>query len=232
MTNGKSNPTQQNDVLQYGYDAVQKPIDAVLNYSGTPTPMSSGSGSLVVLVAGGFKRYANEEEEKQDLDQDKEWKGPNTVDFEATAYQTSGIGNNYTPVSNEAQFVGTLQRAGNISRIVYIGHGSSSGLSLGGGSFDKYSLQNPQYSKIFEAIKNNKPSSIDLISCFGGISSDFTKLLAKTFGCNVRGYKGRVHWRATLNDSHTKIIREISSDGENWQKGFSGMTGDSTIPPS
>jgi hypothetical protein len=239
---------QDQEVIRYGYEAVQRPIGAVLDDGVTAKPTKQkkgegvgGGGQTVVLVAAGFGGYSDEAEEIEAI-KSSQWV-PHSADFKATAeFTTRG----YFEVFRASEFVGALgeNTTGKIGRIVFIGHGCSTHLGLSGhreGAVTRFSqsftvsdLEN-YHDYVLEKIqpKLDPDAVIDLVACESGIGKAFTEKLAATFNRCVRGFKGPVFWEHPINDEKTKIVNRgrVSSDNQNFHNGISGLAFDPPICP-
>lgn len=243
-----SPPDQDREFLRYGYEAVQQPINAVLDDSVTAEPMgkkkkgSKGTtGQTVILVASGFGGYSDEAEEIDAIKSNK-WV-PHSEDFKATAGYTT---KSYFEITNAGKFIGALGEniSGKIGRIVFIGHGSPTHLGLSGRREDSVtrftesltvSDLNNYHDYVLNKIqpKLDENLTIDLIACESGLGKKFIEKLAATFNRCVRGFKGAVYWKHPINDEETKITNRgrISADNQNFHNGISGLRFDETFCP-
>jgi hypothetical protein len=237
-------PDQDPDFLQYGDEAVERPISSVLDSSATADPMQKGGkkkkqvrtqGKTVILVAGGFDGYNSEAEEIEAIKSTKidRWE-PHSADFRATARFSTGESH---PITTSAGFFEQLQGTqGKIARIVFIGHGNQSMLGLSGTRgemgiqftqwLDDSALDENQ-STIVQSIqpKLDKNATIDIFACHVGVTPEFMKKIAVTFNRCVRGFSGPVFWQAPINDEGTKITNRglVSSDNDHFVKGINHL---------
>jgi hypothetical protein len=206
--------------------------------------MIQRKGSQIVISAGGYDGYSNDADELETLNSlTRPWY-PNTKDFHQTSNDTPGSHRNAATKADE--FFGALQALeGKIRRIVFIGHGSSSGyLGLSGHTLgpptevlDESDLNRWQVS-IDTLIKPklDENAKIDLYACQAGLSEDFMKAMAKSFGICVRGFERLVAWCISWNDEEITSrgrLAEEGSEGDSknclsagWHKGVNGF-----LPP-
>jgi hypothetical protein len=201
-------------VLGYGEDAVERP-QVVLDdeFLAPPPGVPHGKkkqpskkhrkkGKLVVIVAGGFEGDKGNDAEEVRRHEAESW-SPNTKDFMRTARDTLGVDKPIRSASNAKQFFGALADVeGNISRIVYIGHGGSGGLVLSGDTFgfpdetlekgDFGGFQNLIDAKIRPKLLDG--AVLDLVACSVAVDLDFMKDMATSLGVVVRGFDDEIAW--------------------------------------
>ena len=156
----------------------------------------------MVLVSGGFSLFASDTEEAEFLEKRSagtimgQWY-PSTKDFLITANDTLSRA---TPikVNTAAEVLGTLQQEpGPFARVIFIGHGSASGLGLAGsldGSMMRFSamlrkedLADPMWDSVVQQIraKFREDATFDIYACNVAVGGSFTKALATAF--DVKG---------------------------------------------
>ena len=198
-----------------------------------------GAGKQIVIYARGYKPYKSEAKEIEFLDSGM-WL-PTSADFEQTAFDTQS--RNIYGAANASEFFGALQKAkGRIKRVVVIGHGGTSGISLSGGALSFGFSQGVDVNAL-ETWKVNisrmkhkfAKANIDIYACDLGLGGAFAAQLAKSFGATVRAYDGPVYWcvrhrgnrivsRGRISPPKVKRAEECSGAG--WYKGVNKL-----IPP-
>jgi hypothetical protein len=211
-----SPPNPNNGVLSYGDKALSYGDEAVKNrvtdYDNVlmPTKKGTSPGKLVLIVANGYSGYKTVGDEIAALEGGY-WL-PHTQDFLATAAD-SGI-NEPEGASTANEFFAALQGvSGKISRIVFIGHGSSTALGLSGTPLDFFgeTLDSNDLKSWQEDIdrtikpKLNKDAKIDLIACNDHAGKAFVKDMANALGICVRYFPEAVMWCVSYDETK-KVI--------------------------
>ncbi len=238
-------PDQDPDFLRYGDEAVDQPIDFVLNDVAVADPMKKdkkkkkgkkkAKGKTVILIASGFPGYPDAAAEIEAIKGNK-W-SPHSEDFQETATGWS--------VEDAGRVIGTLKGiSGPIGRIVFIGHGSPTSLGLSGnrvGSVIRFTEKlsatelDVYQDNISKTIvpKLHENATIDLIACNTAISKTFMKKFATIFKRCVRGFGGYIYWQHPISDAGDEIMNRgwISSDGKTFHKGIKDLKFPVTICP-
>lgn len=245
-----SPPNQKWDFLQYGDEAVERPIDSVLDDSAVAEPMKKdkrkkrkqSAGKLVLITANGYTGYDSVQDEINAL-QGKFW-FPHTKDFNQTAADTRN--KIHFGASNADEFFGALQNVrGKISRIVFIGHGFPGGLGLSGEPLNFFgkTLESTDIdhwqADINESIKPKlmENAKIDLVACNLAIDKAFMSDLANALGICVRAFSEAVVWCTTFDKDKKKItgrgrigpksaVKGKSCSDKAWSKGVNNF-----VPP-
>jgi len=234
-------------VLTYGDRAVDDTADAVLDDRALELGGPGGgrkkrptkkkpSGVVVVIVAGGFPGYASEKDEIADMGANR-WL-PHTEDFKETA------GPGFWEATNVSYFLGAINKqTKTIARVVFIGHGSPTGLGLSGkrdGSVTRFTekldadaLDENQDTIRQLAAKLHPDATIDLVCCDVGLGQSFIKRMANSFGRCVRAFQGAVYWEHPLNETKTAIANRgrTSSDNRSFKKGYAHLAYSVTVCP-
>jgi len=214
-----SSSDQEQRILQYGDDAVERPLDAILNDSSVAEPFQKSkrkkrkkaTGKLVLITANGYGGFDSKSKEINALEGGS-WL-PHTEDFNNTASHTRG--KIHFGASNADEFFGALQSVkGNISRIVFIGHGSPGHLGLSGDPLNFFgeTLDSNDIERwrgdINTSIKPKllKNAKLDLVACNLAVSGDFMAKLSKALGVCVRAFNEPVLWCTTYNKEQQTII--------------------------
>lgn len=215
-----SPPDQERDFLQYGDEAVDRPIDSVLDDSVAADPMKKDNrkkkkkrpqlGKLVLIIANGYTGYDSVQDEIKALENGY-WL-PHNEDFRKTAAHTRS--KTLRGASKADEFFGALQSVnGKISRVVYIGHGFSSGLGLSGSPLDFFgeTLESTDIERwqadINTSIKPKftKGAKMDLVACNLAADESFISNLANALGICIRAFSEPVQWCTTYNKGQNKI---------------------------
>lgn len=205
-------------------------------------PTRPGAPIQRIIIAGGYPEFKTPAEEMASI-QSKQWL-PNTLDFHETALDTQGA--NILSASDDAAFFGAIAFGPEkLRRIVYIGHGFGGVLSGGLGlsaatpssAFPTQELNESSFPKRQADIdinikpKLDKDAFIDLYACnLAGMSTNFMKAMARSFGVCVRGFKDFVVWcidplpkgqflRGRLNDRPRAPSTAVLCTDPGWFKG-------------
>lgn len=162
--------------------------------------------ATLIIYSGGYRQYRNIAHEISVIEMGL-WM-PQTEDFHATALFTTNA--ERRPATDTKSFFGALTRAGPAKRIIYIGHGHPSGLTLSSSATSDQGIGveelNRWHTTIEAQIKRlTKGKVFDLITCYAGTGTKFPKLLATEFGVTVRAFKGAVKWHVEHDASKKKI---------------------------
>ena len=212
---------QESRALDYGDDAVQRPIDSILDDRASATPLQAGpkkdvdkckakaTGKTLVIIAGGWNYPGGSAEEIAAIANDS-WE-PTTADFRAMAGASAPV------LARTAQeFIQQIasQPTGSIGRVVYIGHGGG-GLAfsgtpgLGGGSGlnaeDLPDLQAEIDSKV--KPKLHRYAKVDLYTCYAGGNEQFTDALANALNRCVRGFGSAIEVRNPVVTEQKQITQ-------------------------
>jgi hypothetical protein len=184
----------QNPVLEYGNEAVQKPADAALGYGNsavqykgkkTSSPKKSTPGKKVVILSGGYKGYKSEADEIKAME--TRW-FPNTADFKAAANKLQQ--HDVWSAKKVDNFFAALNQYKKISKITFLGHGSSSGMALSGepGDLDEEITEEKldtwnQWINENIVPKLDANATIEIYACHAGqgVGQPYLKKVANTF---------------------------------------------------
>jgi hypothetical protein len=247
-----SPPDLEQQILGYGDEAVNRPVDAILDDQVTADPLKKGgkekkpvdrckekaSGKTLVIVAGGWK-YATKEDEIFAIEKDS-WQ-PTTADFKLMAELDDD-----TPLlaSSAKEFFEHIasQPQGSIGRVVFIGHGGFalvfSGVPGGigaGNQLDTRNLADLQG----DIDKNVKPklhrnAKIDLVTCYIGGNEQFMDVLANAMDRCVRGFTDAVEVRnPAVNDTTIteRGLSRILTQNKNYRKGWKHLRFQIAVTP-
>lgn len=215
----EGNEDREDRILGYGQEAVDGALDDVLDDS-VLDPFNQGgnskrgkkkaSGKTLLITASGYGGFASTAKEIEAIESGI-WL-PHNADFNQTAAHTRG--KTHFGASDKKQFIGAIEGAsGKLSRIVFIGHGFSSGLGLSGDqldlfgeTFDETSIDEFQ-DNINQNIKPKllKDAVFDIIACNVGVSSGFLSKMANAFGICIRAYDEEVLWCVSFNKANNQI---------------------------
>jgi hypothetical protein len=228
----------QNPVLEYGNDAVQKPADAALGYGNSaveykdkknPKPKKSTPGKPVVIISGGYGGYKSQADEIKAME--VKWY-PNTADFIVAAKK---IQQDVWGAKKVDNFFAVLNRYNKISKITFLGHGSSSGIALSGEPGDlQDELTVQELEKWNQWIKDNivpkldPNATIDIYACRAaqGLGQPYLKAIANSFERCVNSFTEEVAFQLPEADKDkSKIVNRPGgvatiSDAKagNWKK--------------
>jgi hypothetical protein len=212
----------QNPVLEYGNDAVQKPADAALGYGNsaveykdkgkkTPNPKKSPPGKQVVIVSGGYGGYKSDADEIKAME--TKWY-PNTADFIVAARK---IQQNVWGAKKVNNFFAVLTKYDKISKIIFLGHGSSSGIALSGEPGDlQDELTIDELSKWNQWVKDNivpkldAGATIEIYACHAaqGLGQPYLKAIANSFERCVNSFAEEVAFEyPELDKDKSKIVK-------------------------
>jgi len=247
-----SPPEQDARILGYGNEAVDRPIDAILDDAVTADPFKNGGkkkkkidkckararGKTLVIVAGGWK-YATIEDEIFAIEKDS-WK-PTTADFKRTAELSKD-----TPLlaSSPEQFFGHIARQPNksVGRVVFIGHGGS-GIVFSGdaGGFDGGRQLGKGELPGFQADIDNKVkpklhrnAKIDLVTCWVGGNQDFMDALTVAMDRCIRGFTSAIEFQNPVVQNKTitgRGLTRVSGSGNAYQKGWRHLRFQISVTP-
>jgi hypothetical protein len=220
---------QEQRILGYGNEAVNRPIDAILDDAVAADPLQKGGkkkrkidrckasagGSTLVIVAGGWK-YATVEDEIFAIKPGHQWK-PTTADFKRMAEME---GDKPLLASSPEEFFKHIanQPDGSVGRVVFIGHGGSGivfsgdaggfngGKQLGAG--DLPGFQADIDNKIKPKLRPN--AKIDLVTCYVGGNKQFMDALTNAIDRCVRGFTSAVEVRKPAVKDKTITERGFS----------------------
>lgn len=216
-----SPPDQERDFIEYGEEAVERPVDSVLDDSVAAEPMKKdkrkkkkkkkwSAGKLILIVANGYGGFKSVQDEIKAL-QGGFWL-PHNEDFRKTAAHTRN--KTLLGASNADEFFSGLRGVkGKISRIVYIGHGFRGGLGLSGDQLDFFgeTLESTDIDRwqadINTSIKPKlmKDARIDLVACNLALDKAFMQKLADALGICVRAFSEPVLWCTAYDKSKNEI---------------------------
>ncbi|HLG13644.1 MAG TPA: hypothetical protein VJH03_03840 [Blastocatellia bacterium] len=241
--------------LSYGYRSADEVADVVLAdplQAGAGKPKkkpkkgpSSRRGQTVVVIAAGFPGYESEQQEITELG-GSGWV-PHSADFAATAQHDV-----QTPyrATNVDEFLGAAAAVpGQISRFVFIGHGSPSKLGFSGardGSVVRFSqffsaddLADERWLAVIKqhiVPKFVEAATVDLVACNLGIGQEFLQAMANAFERPIRAFTGPVSWTVAMNKGQTGITeRGLTSRNpvdEPFRRGFKHLVFTATVAPA
>ena len=193
-------------VLHYGDTAVDALTSVLAHPRGRRRSRSTAKGATLVILAGGFKRYAADPAAEIAAIKGRTWL-PQTVDFIATA-RAAGYGQ--FQADSHLSLLGPLaQHKGRIGRVVVISHGHSRGLQLSsaGAQFGISELNDPRLRAVYTSIagKLTANATMDLVACRTSVKVAFTAKLAKTFGVPVRSFKAPIMWCVGFDEPTARI---------------------------
>ena len=231
-------------LLDYGNEAVEDPLEAVLDDGVTASPFREGGrkkgkkkknkcekrarGKTLIIVSGGYS-YTDEATEVSAIEHDS-WM-PSTADFEAAVKADDG-----TPLRarNPSEFFKHIadQPTGSVGRVVFVGHGHTNGLLFAGdpaGFGAVAGLYESTLSEFQADIESKlKPklhpnAKIVLVTCNTGGGQAFIDALVNAFDRCVRGFDSAIEYRnPTVTDEKTITDRGLtrSDPGKGYAEGW------------
>lgn len=219
----------QNPVLEYGNQAVNKPVedvvqkpseaaigkaDNVVELKGEKGKAASESARPLIIIAGGYSGYKSPEIEIDHI-KIRNWV-PNTVDFETTARETGIV---FSSAHTANEFFNILSEfTGYISKIIFIGHGNRKALGLAGdaegvGMFTE-KIDSETLIDFDDKIKNKIRPKISpgaefvIIACKAAAEQKLVQSISDSFGIVVRAYSEPVEWCISYTkNEQTQVFR-------------------------
>lgn len=203
---------------------------------------TQAAGKQIVIIANGYPGYSSEKKEIEDS-QKGLWL-PSTSDFKTTATDTQ---KSIQGASVADEFFGALQSVGGkIKRVIFIGHGNTSGLGLSGKpmSWFEKGLDQSDLTRWQNSIDTDiKPkfvegATLDIYACNVAAGGTFIKALAQSLGICVRGFPGPVYWCLGNKDGAVTSRGRIASSivktdhtCKGWHKGANKLAPPDKICP-
>lgn len=216
MSNGSSGPPDDPRGTDGKRATEDKGTSGRAAGGGRPSPATRQTGNLVLIVAGGYPGWGNQEKELRAY-RNHNWL-PSTPDFEATAKLTQG--GCHHSATTPSEFFKALKAHQSISRVVFIGHGSilgrqyvrqPKGLGLSAASrggetnfwIDSDTIAKHRVDIARRIAPKLLPNAtIDLVACHVAGNNDFMKAMARAFGVPIRGFSGTIDWLLRLEDGN------------------------------
>jgi hypothetical protein len=237
-------PAPEEQILGYGDEAIDRPLDAILDDSAAADPMKKGNkkpktkcnprikGKTIIIIASGFK-YPKKSDEIFAIEKDS-WM-PTSKDFRVMG---SAHGGSVLEASNAKDFFEHIgnQSKGSVKRVVFVGHGGVAGLGFSGTllpitqfSAELTSSNIGDYSviinnKVKPALHRN--AQIILIACYAG-STNLMDALANTLKRCIIGFQGPIEVEnPSVSDSGNITKRGFTRVGEkqkDYKKGWNHL---------
>lgn len=201
---------EQADILKYGDDA-KRYGEKALGYPDADAYARGSKSYILVIFAGGYNTYgADISREINDIKIGRWY--PHTKDFEKTADFINS--KNKVIVKDKDGFIGAfLTFKGKISKVVFIGHGSSTSLGLSGDSSSFFSEEfNAGAISAYQQVIDDKikplfteDASFEILSCNAGAGKAFVTAIAKGFGITVKAFNQELAWCVTYDEAKIRV---------------------------